>query len=178
MRGARFILVWGLVLVGVSALWAQTGCWARREAVAAVYSSQVGVREQGGNNRGPAVEGYLGCAGFGPGYAWCAAFVSWCFLEAGEAVTPTAWAPAWFPPAQTIYRQGRGERQWLKADLFGLYYQRLGRIGHVGFIDTVQGDTMITVEGNTSGDGGREGDGVYRRRRSVRCVYAVRRVIQ
>src|SRR3546814_18353321 len=37
--------------------------------------------EVGGNNLGPWVKKYLQPAGLDEGNAWCAAFVSWCFLQ-------------------------------------------------------------------------------------------------
>ena len=44
--------------------------------------SQVGQREQPkGSNRGPMVDKYLASVGLQPGYAWCQAFVYWCYLQ-------------------------------------------------------------------------------------------------
>jgi len=45
-------------------------------------------------------------------------------------------------------------------DIFGIYFPDKKRIAHVGFVDQWQEDWVITVEGNTNGSGGREGDGV------------------
>ena len=40
----------------------------------------VGVRETGGNNRGPEVEAWLARVGLPPGNAWCMAF-AWCCVQ-------------------------------------------------------------------------------------------------
>ena len=63
-------------------------------------------------------------------------------------------------------------------DIFGLYFPEKGRIAHVGFIDEWNDPWVITVEGNTNVLGGREGDGVYRKRRLVRTVDRVARYVE
>ena len=63
------------------------------------------------------------------------------------------------------------------ADIFALWFPEKNRIAHTGFIDQ-WGDTwLITVEGNTNTNGGREGDGVYRKRRLVRSIYQAARYV-
>lgn len=147
------------------------------ERVAAIYTSQVGVRERTGRNDGLQVEAYLASAGLTGGYAWCAAFLSWCFDQAHVKALRTAWAAGWFPADRTIYQKGmRNAVVPRRADVFGVYYANLKRIGHVGFIDEwPAGDYMITVEGNTNDGGSREGNGVYRKRRIKSNVYKISR---
>lgn len=65
------------------------------ETLARVAESQIGVREEGGNNRGPKVEAYQKATWLaGTGWAWCAAFVCWCVLQALQvrAIAPKGWA--------------------------------------------------------------------------------------
>lgn len=73
--------------------------------------------------------------------------------------------------------QNRGEGEPQQGDVFGLYFTKLGRIGHVGFVDQWGGprgdDWVYTVEGNTNGEGSREGDGVHARRRLKRHIHIV-----
>lgn len=147
--------------------------------VAEVYTAQIGVRELTGRNDGVMVEQYLTSAGFGKGYAWCAAFVTWTFDQAGIPAIHSAWSPSWFPPSKTIFTKGKQNKlEPDRADVFGVYYPTLKRIGHVGFIDKwPDGDYAITVEGNTNSGGSREGDGVYRKRRLKSNVYKVSRWI-
>ena len=45
----------------------------KRDCLRELYLSQVGVREQGGNNRDPHVKTYLNAVGLGESYPWCAA---------------------------------------------------------------------------------------------------------
>lgn len=80
-----------------------------------------------------------------------------------------------YPPSQTT-----GNRQQTTpgtGDIFGIYFPDKNRIAHTGFIDQWDGTWLITVEGNTNVSGGREGDGVYRKRRPVKSIYQVARYI-
>jgi len=138
------------------------------------------VRELTGRNDGVAVERYLAVTGLGKGYAWCAAFPSWVFNEAGVNAIKSAWSPSWFPPGNTIYHKGKANSITPdKADVFGIYYPKLKRIGHVGFVDNwqIDSDYFVSVEGNTNNAGSREGDGVYRKRRLKSNVHKVSRWI-
>lgn len=80
-----------------------------------------------------------------------------------------------YPPSQKT-----GNRQQVTpgtGDIFGIYFPDKNRIAHTGFIDQWDGTWLITVEGNTNVSGGREGDGVYRKRRPVNSIYQVARYI-
>ena len=148
--------------------------------LAAIYLSEVGVRELTGNNDGKRVEEYLAQTGHKAGAAWCAAFVSWCHNQAGIKAANSAWSPAWFPDNKTIYTHGFIKNTTpCRADVFGQYFPQKRRIAHVGFIDDWDDDTSycITVEGNTNDGGSREGDGVYRKRRLKNQIYKVSRWI-
>jgi hypothetical protein len=140
-----------------------------RQAVLTTFRNQIGVRETGPNT-GPEVNMYLGAVGFDPGYAWCGALIGWGYLKHSISIPKSAaWSPAWFPAARTIDKE-----QAREADVFGIYFQSLQRIGHVGVLDETwnNGSNMIyTIEGNTNSAGGREGDGVYRKRRSKNQIY-------
>jgi hypothetical protein len=48
----------------------------------AINELNAGAGEEGGNNKGPWVRKYLQPAGLAEGNSWCAAFISWCFLQA------------------------------------------------------------------------------------------------
>jgi hypothetical protein len=81
-----------------------------------------------------------------------------------------------YPPSQTT-----GNRQQTTpgtGDVFGIYFPDKNRIAHTGFIDQWDGTWLITVEGNTNVSGGREGDGVYRKRRPVKSIFQVARYIR
>lgn len=149
----------------------------RTEVVALLYTREIGVREATGHNDGSRVEEYLAAAGRRKGEAWCAAFVTWVFVQAGVEAAVSGWSPAWFPADRTVYVRGKAENLTpQQADVFGIYFPDAGRIAHVGFVDRWDdGSLTVTVEGNTNEAGSREGDGVYRKRRLKTQVYKISR---
>ena len=148
--------------------------------LSAIYTAEIGVRELTGKNDGVRVEEYLASCGLGKGYAWCAAFVNWCFVQAGIQGSGSAYSPNWFPVSKVVYTNGaNNNRTPSKCDVFGMYYKEKKRIAHVGFIDEWKegNNYCITVEGNTNDGGSREGDGVYKKRRLKNQIYKVSRWI-
>jgi hypothetical protein len=124
---------------------------------------QIGVKEKTGNNDGKMVETYLHAVGLKKGAPWCAAFVSWLYKQAGLKEPHTGWSADLFP-------KGRLVKEVVPANVFGIYFPRLGRIAHCGLIERSHGHWVQTIEGNTSSEGSREGDGVYRKLRHLKCI--------
>lgn len=148
------------------------------QKVQAVYTSQLGVREATGRNDGRAVEMYLYSVGIAKGNPWCAAFVKWSFDRAGVKTNITAWSPTAFNRTNPVLFQNRFTQQPRAGDVFVLWFPKLKRIAHTGFFDRqINNSVFETVEGNTNEAGSREGDGVYRKKRSYRATYAISRWI-
>lgn len=153
-----------------------------------VAAGEVGVREAPpGSNRGPRVDEYLRAVGLDPAagsFAWCAAFVFWCFRQAANGLGND----------NPVIRTAGVLEHWRRAQQQGV--PRLaaadavddpGRIrpgmifvvdtgggsGHTGLVQSVEGGRLITVEGNTNDDGSREGIGVFQR--NGRKVAAINR---
>lgn len=144
--------------------------------------SAVGVTERGGPNMGTEVEIYLRSTKLGGGYPWCSAFVHWGFRSCGTVHEPArefAAAARWHRDGHIVFTRGHWERQpegrriSQDGDLGTLWYNNLGRIGHVFVVAGEDDDYLLTVEGNTNSGGDREGEGVYRRKRLKRSVYSV-----
>jgi hypothetical protein len=148
-----------------------------RDRVEEKYLSQIGVREATGFNDGVQVEAYLHSTGLGKGFAWCAAFVNWVYLETGVTkVAGSAWSPLWFQPDYVVYQPSKKIYKKFPdtGDVFGIWLENKGRIAHVGFIHRwTDGNFVTTAEGNTNDAGSREGDGVYIKKRLKRQIYAV-----
>jgi hypothetical protein len=123
--------------------------------VLTIARSQLGVTEAA-RNSGPQIDLYLADVQLGPGYPWCAAFVSWCFDQAGGADPRTA--GCWHMWRSYIARRAEAPAPGL---VFILDHGH--GLGHCGIVETVNGDgTLTTIEGNTNADGSREGDCVAR----------------
>lgn len=148
------------------------------KSLQSVYTKFIGVREKTGNNDGKEVEMFLQSVGLGKGYAWCAAFVKYCMLEAGikSAEKINGMALSCENKKNMVFQKGKHLKDAKAGDVFTLYYAKLGRIGHTGFFDKpVNSSLFETVEGNTNNQSSREGDGVYRRKRSYNSTFSISR---
>lgn len=142
-----------------------------RQLIQQRFNSQVGVREATGKNDGPEVEAYLATTDLGPGYPWCAAFISWVYEQEGYSKPNTPWTPALFPDSRVIWPDKNKTPQ--TADVFGIYIPSKKRIAHAGFVEKWGTNMVVCVEGNTNPAGSYEGDGVYRRRRRTKTIHRV-----
>lgn len=155
-------------------------------ALAAVSGAlgNVGVTEQGGENRGKAIAIYLASVGITVPAPWCAAFVYFRLftaakllgLELPEGFPASGYTPdwahwakrsgLWIPVAEI--RAGRATIR--KGDLCLFYFSRMGRIAHIGIVTgPMVSGSFPTAEGNTSSGTGvnRDGDGVFARSRRL-----------
>ena len=130
------------------------------------------------SNRGPEVESYLGRVGLGGGHAWCCAFVYWCFDEAARnaglanPMVKTAgcldhWNKAPARGARRIRKMDAVNDPALLQPGMVFIMDYGGGRGHTGFVESVAGGLIATVEGNTDASGTREGGGVYRLTRKL-----------
>ena len=132
-----------------------------REAIVAKAVSQIGYKEKGNNDT-------IYGAWYGMNYQpWCMMFISWCAAQCGIS-TGTIPKLAYVPYCVDFYqKQGRYKAK-------GGYKPQLGDLiiygsnSHIGIVEKVQGNTVFTIEGNTSANGNSSnGDGVYRRSRAL-----------
>ncbi len=155
-------------------------------AVLEIAASQVGVQEDPpGSNRGPEVDEYLRCTGLNPtlgNFAWCCAFVYWCFDQAAARaghsnpmVRTAGVMNHWRLAGQ------RGTRRITAAEAAAepalvrpgsiFIISTGGGKGHTGLVERMQNGKLVTIEGNTSDGGSREGIGVFRRdRRTIGSI--------
>jgi hypothetical protein len=107
-----------------------------------------------GSNSGPGIDVFTE----GNAEAWCADFVSWVLRAAGMPFTggmSAGWRLAWTGDVRSWFVARAAFRDRLEAD------PQPGDVvwfvhGHVGIVEAVQGDTLVTIEGNS-------GDAVARR---------------
>lgn len=119
----------------------------------------LGKGEQGGNNHGPFVADCLKPVGLVPPQPWCAAFVSYCFLQAcgGNAgLMPFRYSAKAHAILNIGQKKAWGVQQPLPGDL--IIWSR-GPInhghGHIGFVEEVRGGQLYTIEGNNNPQVGR-----------------------
>lgn len=138
-----------------------------------VANTQIGVREVPPNsNRGPEVSEYLKSVGLNANegnYAWCMAFVYYCFKQASQNLGITN------PLVKTagVLKQWNNTtcRKIKKADAVNnpslikpgfVFIRNYGNgYGHTGIVTKVDGGFIDSIEGNTNDNGTREGIGVF-----------------
>ena len=109
-----------------------------------IASKEIGYKEQGNNNT--KYGKYTGTNGM----AWCHAFVSWCAHQAGigTSIVPktasTTVGMSWFKNKGRFKYKGKYTPK--RNDLV---YFKAGA-SHVGIVEYVSGNTLHTIEGNTS----------------------------
>jgi len=146
-----------------------------------IAQSQLGQSEKPvGSNSGPMVNEYLRSVGLNPGYAWCQAFVYWCYdaaakkLGASNPVVRTAGVhDCW-----NHSKKGRAITKVPKAEVL-LHPETVapgdqiilsfgGNKGHTGIVEKAEGGRVHTIEGNSNNNGSREGYEVVRHVRSIK----------
>jgi uncharacterized protein (TIGR02594 family) len=125
-----------------------------------IARTQIGVKEDGQANWGPAVANYLGSVGWGTPAPWCAAWVHWVFRQAArkcQLVNPvpkTASSRQIWALSEPICRVD-------KPTAGCVYVLRHSETsGHVGIVEEADeaGNVISEISGNTNPEtGGREG---------------------
>lgn len=132
----------------------------------------VGTTELTGQNDGPEIERFLGAVNLKAGTPYCAAFVSY-ILDSTQVTQPTVRSAL---ATNFITDQSISAKHVLRtgdAPYGSVIVWRRGStiFGHTGFLeDQTAPNEFVTIEANTSpGERGsqRDGDGVWRRQRSI-----------
>lgn len=136
--------------------------------------ADVGVKETR-ENGGPQVDVYLASVKLGTGHYWCGAFVHHKFRQCGIVLEPAReYAMALrYAKDSVVYRKGDDEAEAEPGDVFSMNYGK-GK-GHCGIVVEDIGEEVVTVEGNTSDGGSRNGNGVYKRIRDERTLWTISR---
>ena len=142
-----------------------------------IASGEVGVTEKTGRNDGPRVEAYLRVTGLGKGYPYCAAGISWSYLQAAKSLNKTkSFIP--FPitaGSQVVYNHVKsvgvqtknipsdGDMLvWRKKSSYNGHIAMIDSIGEKGWVYTIEFNTSSSNRGNQ-----RDGGGVHRKKRNV-----------
>lgn len=112
---------------------------------------------------------------------WCQAFVDWCFIKAfgvEDAKKLIYVFTNYTPTGSNAFKKHgryikRGQGKPKRGDVIYFYSKSKGRIGHVGIVYKVSGNTVYTVEGNTSGASSlvTNGGGVRKKSYSMSSTY-------
>ena len=145
------------------------------DRIVAVAAKEVGVREIGGNNKGPRVQEYQRATNLsGTGWPWCAAFICWCIREATKGMS----VPFKLPKTALAYgfygwagENGIDRKKNPGVDLKPGDIVAFKNFSHVAIVaGHTKGGYIDTIEGNTDARGSRDGKkhgGVWKKRRRV-----------
>ena len=140
-------------------------------------SKEVGVEEVNGTNCGPRVNEYKSATSLDPeqGWPWCAAFICWLMREAMKdgsytfkrPTTASAWGfEDWAAKQNNKVQLKKPHKDDIKAgDIVMFTFSHIGLAvsdPHDGYIDT--------IEGNTDGQGSREGGAVLKKKRKLSAI--------
>ena len=133
-----------------------------------IANTQVGLEEEPrGSNWGPHVQKYLKSVGISFKASWCMAFVYWCVKQA-------------YPTENKLIKTGGVLAQWnktpkdkrsFKPSIGSIFIMDFGKgLGHTGFVYGIEGDFILTIEGNSNDEGSREGYEVCKRKRKISTI--------
>ena len=169
-----------------------------RKKLANIAAAEIGVREVGGNNRGPKIVEYQSATWLKPApWPWCAAFVCWVIKKWLEdpsvreslSVHTDKVLEKWRPKTAAAFDFANWAKERNLAVLSRFARALAGDLAifdfsHIGVVirDQSKGSTQIvTVEGNTNNKGERDsnsGDGVWRKIRPTRLVRSYIRITE
>jgi hypothetical protein len=148
------------------------------EKIVAIAEKEIGVHEIDGTNCGPRVNEYKAATYLPPDqpWPWCAAFVCWIVREAMKGQTYTFKRPTtagawdlerWSREQDASTQTRRNPQRDIQPGDIVIY-----KFSHVGFAaSTVDANgNFKAIEGNTDGEGSREGGAVLRKVRNVSKV--------
>lgn len=94
----------------------------------------------------------FGSKPYNNGSAWCAAFTSWVWKEAGYDVTWTDfdYVPAVWNDAEALDLRRPSPADAQPGDLIVFDWEGDGTPDHIGIVETVSGGMIHTIEGNSS----------------------------
>jgi hypothetical protein len=166
------------ISLGKSIMQKEIALLAADEAVA-----NVGVTENDKDNHGPAIKKYLKTVGLEEGFAWCAAFLKFRFMNAAEDLGLSlskdflkldGYTPNWKKYAQkheiwTSVEEAKANPSLIKKGHIVLFYSsEKERIYHCGIVISSNESGIVCVEGNSAPGPGvnANGDQVALKRRS------------
>jgi hypothetical protein len=135
---------------------AQVGSMSHRMVV--IAHGELGTKESGGNNKGARIVEYQKATWLTPSpWPWCAAFICWVFQRALDGRR----LPSGVERPRTVTLIKPASKTTVRAGDIVCY-----TFSHIGLAAKDEaGGYVQTIEGNTGPSGGRDGDGVWSKKR-------------
>ena len=133
---------------------------------------EIGVKESPANsNRVKYNTAYYGREVSGGNYAWCAAFVWWCFREAGaSSLYYGGKKTAYCPTLKSYHKTQAVSGGYQPGDVVFFNFSGGKNAAHVGICESWDGSYITTIDGNTGTGNEANGGAVMRRRRHKKYI--------
>lgn len=154
------------------------------ERLVELAKKEVGVEEVNGTNCGPRVNEYKSATTLNAkqGWPWCAAFICWLFKEAmkeysytfNRPTTASAWGfEAWASKQNSKVQLKKPHNDDIKPGDIVMF-----TFSHIGLaISKPMNGYVDTIEGNTDGQGSREGGAVLKKKRKLSSIRSRIRIL-
>lgn len=137
-----------------------------------IARAEIGVKESPANsNKVKYNTAYYGRAVSGENYAWCAVFIWWCFRQAGAASLYYGGGKTAYCPTLMSYHKAQAVKgDYQPGDVVFFNFSGGTSAKHVGIVESWDGKTLTTIEGNTGTGNDTNGGAVMRRTRYPKNV--------
>lgn len=137
-----------------------------------IAQAEIGTKEQPANsNKVKYNTAYYGREVSGSNYAWCAVFVWWCFKQAGAASLYYGGGKTAYCPTLLSYHKAQAVKgDYKPGDVVFFNFSGGSSAKHVGIVESWDGKTLTTIEGNTGTGNDTNGGAVMRRTRYPKNV--------
>ena len=184
--GADGPVTWNAILAKLSTKEPLVSGGTIAEKIVALAREEIGVSEVDGSNCGPRVDEYKAATWLDAdkGWPWCAAFICWLIREAieGEEVsfkrpqTAGAWDFENWAKQESIrgIELRKPTNEDIKAgDIVVFTFSHIG----IAVKDIDSSGYVVAIEGNTNGEGSREGGSVLEKKRHVSKIRSRIRIL-
>lgn len=114
---------------------------------------------------------YYGREVSGEAYAWCAAFVWWCFKQAGASALYYGGGKTAYCPTLMHYHRGQAVTgAYQPGDIIFFNFDCGTKAAHVGICESYDGSYITTIDGNTDVGNDANGGAVMRRTRKKKYI--------
>lgn len=142
------------------------------EKILKIARKEIGTKESPANsNRVKYNTAYYGREVSGSNYAWCCAFVWWCFREAGASeLFYGGKKTAYCPTLKSYHKKQAVSGDYRPGDVIFFNFKGAKNAAHVGVCESWDGGYITTIDGNTGSGDQANGGAVLRQRRSKKYI--------
>ena len=142
------------------------------EKILDIARREIGTKESpAGSNKVKYNTAYYGREVSGGNYAWCCAFVWWCFQEAGASGLFYGGGRTAYCPTLKTYHKGQAVTgDYRPGDVIFFNFKGAKNAAHVGICESWDGKYITTIDGNTGLGDQANGGAVLRQKRGKKYI--------